>query len=75
MDILRPVLTLSRENKYILLIRDYFTKWVEAIPLPVIEAKTVAQAFIDNYVTKYDAPRTLYTDQGHHDYSNYCAIY
>lgn len=28
-----------------------------------MEAKTEAQAFIDNYVTKYGALRTLHTDQ------------
>lgn len=64
MDILGPVPTSNRGNKYILVIQDYFTKWAEAIPIPDMEAKTVAQAFIDNYVTKYGAPRTLHTDQG-----------
>lgn len=45
-----------------MVIQDYFTKWTEVILLPDIKAKTVVQAFIDNYVTKYGTPRTLHTD-------------
>lgn len=64
LDILGPLPTSIRWNEYILVIRDYFTTWAEAIPLPNTEVQTLARAFIDNYVTKYVAPRTLQTEQG-----------
>ncbi|KAK3084679.1 hypothetical protein FSP39_017315 [Pinctada imbricata] len=64
MDILGPLPVTHKGNKYILVIQDYFTKWAEAVPLPDMEAKTVAQAFIDNFVTKFGVPRVLHTDQG-----------
>ena len=34
MDILGPFAVTEKGNKYILVICDYFTKWVEAIPIP-----------------------------------------
>ncbi|KAK3086157.1 hypothetical protein FSP39_014434 [Pinctada imbricata] len=64
MDILGPLPVTHKGNKYILVIQDYFTKWAEAVPLPDMEAKTIAQAFIDNFVTKFGVPRVLHTDQG-----------
>lgn len=56
LDILGPLPTSIRWNEYISVIQDYFNKWAEAIPLPNMEAQTLARAFIDNYVTKYAAP-------------------
>ena len=34
MDILGPLPVTARENKYVLVVGDYFTKWVEAYPMP-----------------------------------------
>ena len=42
----------STGNKYILTLSDYFTKWVEAVPLPTKEAPGVASTLYkvcDNY--------------------------
>jgi hypothetical protein len=64
MDILGPMPTTESGNKYILVITDWFTKWTEAIPLPNQEAKTIANAFIDNFVSRFGVPLQLYTDQG-----------
>ena len=41
MDILGPLPLTSRGNKYVLVVGDYFTKWVEAYPMPNMEAVTV----------------------------------
>lgn len=51
--ILGPVFTPNRENEYDLVIKDYFTKWAEAILLPDMETYTIAWSFLDKYVTKY----------------------
>lgn len=64
MDILGPMPTTNTGNKYVLVITDWFTKWTEAIPLQNQEAKTVANAFIDTFVSRFGVPLQLYTDQG-----------
>lgn len=64
MDILGPLPTTDNGNKYVLVIVDWFTKWTESIPLPNQEAKTVADAFVQNFVCRFGVPLQLYTDQG-----------
>lgn len=70
MDILGP-LPLSRSgNRYALVIADYFTKWLEVVPIPNQEASTVARAFVREFVCRYGAPLELHTDQGRNFESN-----
>ena len=54
----------ARENQYILVMSDHFTKWVEAVPMTNQRAKTVAKAFVDEVVTRHGVPSKLLTDQG-----------
>lgn len=42
MDIMGPFPETPRHNRYILVIGDYFTKWIEAFPMANMEAVTVA---------------------------------
>ena len=64
MDLMGPLPTTHDGNRYILVIGDYWTKWMEAYPLPNIEATTVATAFVQEFVCRYGAPLELHTDQG-----------
>ena len=50
--------------KYILVISDVFTKWTEAIPLPDQEALTVTKAFVNTFVSRFDTPLQVHSDQG-----------
>ena len=63
MDIMGPLPTTARQNKYILVIGDYFTKWVEAFAMPDMLASTVARYFVDGFVCRYSVPLSLHTDQ------------
>jgi hypothetical protein len=49
MDLLGPLPESRRGNKYLLVVSDYFTRWVEAYPLPNSEAITVTQVFIEEF--------------------------
>jgi len=43
---------------------DYFTKWVEAIPLPDVTQEVVIE-FIQKYIIhRFGIPETITTDQG-----------
>ena len=64
MDIMGPLITSARGNKYVLVVGDYFTKWTEAYPLPDQKAETVAIALIDNFITRFGLPKEIHTDQG-----------
>jgi transposase InsO family protein len=63
-----PVTT--RRNKYILVIGDHFTKWIEAYPLPNQEDETVARKIVSEFVCRYGAFRQFHTDTGTNFESN-----
>ena len=64
LDILGPLPTSKRGNKYILIIGDYFTKWVEAYPLQDQRAETIATVFVREFVSHFGVPLQLHSDQG-----------
>ncbi|KAF7648018.1 hypothetical protein LDENG_00163380 [Lucifuga dentata] len=64
LDFMGPLNETERNNRYVLLIQDYFTKWVEAFPLPNVQAITVAEVLASEWVCHYGAPQTLHSDQG-----------
>nr|XP_009793837.1 PREDICTED: uncharacterized protein LOC104240665 [Nicotiana sylvestris] len=56
----------SRGNKYILLVVDYVSKWVEAIALPTNDAMVVAAFVKKNTFLRFGTPRALISDEGTH---------
>nr|KYP55434.1 Transposon Ty3-G Gag-Pol polyprotein [Cajanus cajan] len=54
----------SKNHKYILVAIDYFTKWVEAIPLKEVEQKDIIDFVEDHIITRFGIPQTITTDQG-----------
>jgi hypothetical protein len=63
-DITGPLPKSNEGNKYILTIVDYFTKWIVAIPLVNQEAHTVANSFVEKFVSVFGVPKQLHSDQG-----------
>ena len=51
-------------NRYILVIIDQFTKWVECYSLPDQTAPTVCRVFLDQFVARFGCPLQIHTDQG-----------
>ena len=64
LDILGPLPESSHGNKYILICTDYFTRWTEAFPKPNQEARTVADLFMREFISRYGVPHQIHTDQG-----------
>ena len=63
-DILGPLPETDKGNRYILVISDYFTKWVEAFPIPDQRAETVAKCLVDEVVSRFGVPSYIHSDQG-----------
>ena len=57
LDIVGPFLRSDSGNKYVLVLGDYFTKWMEAYPLHNIEAQTVAETFVYEFVSRFGVPQ------------------
>ena len=51
-------------NTYILVVGDYFTLWMEAYPIPNMEAITVARMLTDKFFCRFGLPEQLHSDQG-----------
>jgi hypothetical protein len=64
LDIVGPLPRSDSGNKYVLVVGDHFTKWMEAYPLPNIEAKTIAEKFTYEFISRYGVPLEIHTDQG-----------
>ena len=56
LDMLGAFRKSDKGNKYLLVVGDYFSKWLEAVPVPDQEATTVAKAFIDRIVSIFGVP-------------------
>ena len=50
-------------NKFIVVITEYFTKWVEAEGIPDKSSETVLSVFT-KFVTTHGCPSVLITDRG-----------
>ena len=61
-DILQLPLS-CQNNKYLLVIQDYFTKWAEAIPLPDQTANRITRE-LAHVFTSFGLPAILHSDQG-----------
>lgn len=63
-DILGPLPTTASGNKYVLVVGEYFTRWMEAYALPNQEAVTIAQKLLDEMFCRFGLPEKLHSDQG-----------
>ena len=64
LDVIGPLPETEKGNKYILVVGDYLSKWVEAYPIPNQTVETVADKFVQEFVCRYGVPEVLHSDQG-----------
>ena len=62
-DIVGPMPESAGGNRYILVVSDYFTRYVEAYPIPDQEATTVAHRLVDEFFLRFSPPEQLHSDQ------------
>ena len=63
-DLLGPLPLTPRGNRYILVVTDYFTKWVEIFPVLDQTAVTSAEKILNEVIARYGCPLDLHSDQG-----------
>ena len=51
-------------NQYVIVVQDYFTKWVECYPVPNHTAVTVADKLTNEFISRFGTPKQIHTDQG-----------
>jgi hypothetical protein len=51
-------------HKFVLLATDYFTKWVEAIPLKKVTSENMVEFVKEHIIYRFGIPQTITTDQG-----------
>jgi hypothetical protein len=51
-------------HKFVLLATDYFTKWVEAIPLKKVRLENMVEFVKEHIIHRFGIPQTFTTDQG-----------
>jgi hypothetical protein len=54
----------SKGHQFILAITDYFTKWVEAIPMKSVASKDVVNFVKEHVIHRFGIPQTITTDGG-----------
>ena len=63
-DIMKPLMETQKGNKYILVIVDQFTKWMEAYPLKNQLTETEVRVVVKEFVARFGRPLEIHTDQG-----------
>nr|GEY62635.1 reverse transcriptase domain-containing protein [Tanacetum cinerariifolium] len=55
----------SRWNRYILVVVDYLSKWIEAKVLPTNDARVIVK-FLKSLFARFETPRAIISDHGTH---------
>jgi hypothetical protein len=50
-------------HKFVLLATNYFTKWVEAIPLKKVTSENMVEFVKEHIIYRFGIPQTITTDQ------------
>ncbi|CAF1437675.1 unnamed protein product, partial [Didymodactylos carnosus] len=69
-DIMRPFPNTSRQKRFLLVIVDYFTRWVELFPLRTTTSIDVAQILINEVFSRFGFPAYILSDNGPQFVSN-----
>ena len=63
-DIMVMFPTSTKGYRYFLVIGDTFTKWIEAYGIPDQSARTVADVVIRKFISRFETPFEIHSDQG-----------
>ena len=75
MDLLGPFPPVKGGRKYVVVVIDYFTKWVEAEPLASITSQVVQCFFWKNIICRFGVPREITVDNRAQFYQHHSGNY
>ena len=65
MDMIGQINPPSRKgHQWVLAVTDYFTKWVEAVPMRSVASKDVISFVKEHIIHRFGIPQTITTDGG-----------
>jgi hypothetical protein len=65
LDLLGPLPPAQGNLRYVVVVVEYFSKWIEAKPLATITSATVQKFFWQNIVCRFGVPKAITVDNGH----------
>jgi len=65
-DYMGPLPVSATGNRYIIVLADHFSKWVEAAAVPTADATTTADFLIRHAICRFGTPAVLVSDRGSH---------
>jgi hypothetical protein len=63
-DVVGPMPVSLTGNSYILVLTDWFTRWVEAWPMKDQKDETICQLIVEEVCCRYGCPEYLHSDRG-----------
>ena len=63
-DFVGPLRRSSQGNRWILTVKDTFSRWVEAFPLPAATALAVVECLEKEIFCRFGVPETIHSDRG-----------
>ena len=60
-DVLGPLPVSVKGNRYLLIVDDYFTEWVEAYPLENQRTEVVAEVLVDKFISRHGVPKQMHS--------------
>jgi hypothetical protein len=64
LDLLGPLPPAQGKLRYVMVVVEYFSKWIEAKPLATITLATVQKFFWQNIVCRFGVPKAITVDNG-----------
>lgn len=58
LDLLGPFPISTQGNRHLLVVVDWFSKWVEIFPIPDATAETCAEKFVNEFMARFGLPLT-----------------
>ena len=63
-DLMGPYVETTNGNRFVLVVTDMFSRWVEAFPLQKSDAETVTRTIDREIFSRYGYPRAILSDNG-----------